>query len=120
MRIGDLPFSAAVASVGILAAVGVFSIVIEGGSAVWPVGLVPAALWAGIYLLSYHARPSAFRDPEEDDDDFDDPVAEAARGDTGTSTPSRSAAEDEAEDDRIARFESDSPAHPPPSPRRPG
>src|ERR1700686_2703958 len=79
MRFGDLPFVVAILLVAALAAIGVATTVELGESAYWAVGILPAAVVASIYLLGYQKRlPPGPKTTPEDDDDFDDPVAEAA------------------------------------------
>ena len=78
MRFGDLPFALALLLVGAVAAIGVVAMVRLGLAAWWPVGIVPSAVIAAVYLWGYHARP-ALDASETPADEFDDPVAEADR-----------------------------------------
>jgi hypothetical protein len=77
-RLGDLPFWLVLGVVAVAAAAGVFLAVQTGFGAFWYAGLVPAVILTVLYLLdsSYADSESA---GEGDGEDFEDPVAEAAR-----------------------------------------
>lgn len=75
-RFGALPFPIALALIGGVTVLVVWSLVVLAVGSLWPIGLlVPVAL-AGWYLWEYRERPgpNPRTAADEDDEEFEDPV----------------------------------------------